>query len=154
MVALADWLVSPIFPSIGELSTPLAGLFSQLQSLWLVNMILWFSLGLDDFRRIKDINAEHESYFRLYLDTGLVYSMQGSRDLVWKTTLDISLNIRLISHQDGGSFRQILFQTTWILYADSIYQSKYYLEVSVDIFADPSRLLPWCQSTSPILEQR
>jgi hypothetical protein len=101
-----------------------------------------FSLGVDDFCRMEDINAEHESYFRLPFVTGLVYLVQRSEDLVWKTTLDISLNIRLISHQDGGSFRQILFQTTWILYADSIYQSKCYLEVSVDIFADPSHLLP------------
>ena len=91
---------------------------------------------------MEDINAEHESYFRLLFDTGLIYLVQRSGDLVWKTTLDISLNIQLISHQNGGSLCQILFQTTRILYADSIYQSKCYLEVSVDIFVDPSRLLP------------
>jgi hypothetical protein len=68
-------------------------------------------------------NAEHESYCRLLFDTGLIYLVQGSRDLVWKTTLDISQNIPMTSHQDGGSLCQILFQTTWILYADSIYQS-------------------------------
>ena len=80
--------------------------------------------------------------FAFLLETGLIYLVQRSRDLVWKTTLDISLNIQLTSHQNGGSLCQILFQTTRILYADSIYQSKCYLEVSVDIFADPSHLLP------------
>jgi hypothetical protein len=80
--------------------------------------------------------------FAFLLDTGLIYLVQRSRDLVWKTTLDISLNIQLTSHQNGGSLCHKLFQTTRILYADSIYQSKYYLEVSVDIFVDPPRLLP------------
>ena len=90
----------------------------------------------------SNLNTEHESYFRLLFDTGLIYLVQRSRDLVWKTTLDISQNIQMISHQNGGSLCQILIQTTRILYADSIYQSKYYLEVSVDIFVDPPRLLP------------
>ena len=80
--------------------------------------------------------------FAFLFDTGLIYLVQRSRDLVWKTTLDISLNIQLTSHQNGGSLCQILIQTTRILYADSIYQSKFYLEVSVDTFVDPPRLLP------------
>jgi hypothetical protein len=88
---------------------------------------------------MEDINAEHESYFRLLTDTGLIYLAQRSRDLVWKTTLDISINIQVTSHRNGGSSCHILFQTTWILYADSIYQSKFYLEDSVDTFVDPSR---------------
>ena len=34
----------------------------------------------------------------------------------------------MVSHQNGGPYCQILFQKTWILYADSICQSKFYLE--------------------------
>ena len=154
MVALAYWWKSPTSPSIGELSTPLVGKFTQRQGFWLVDKISWFSLGFDGVYRMEDINAEHESNFGLLFDRGFIYLVQRSRDLVWKTTLDISLNIQMISHQNGVSLCQILFQTTWILYADSIYQSKFYLEVSVDTFVDPSRPLPWCQSTSPILDQR
>ena len=114
----------------------MAGLLPQLQGLWLVNKIMWFSLVRDDFCRRKDINAEHESYFRLHFDTGLVYPVQGSRDLVWKTTLDISRNIQMVSHQDGEPFCQIVFQSTWILYADSMYQSKYLPWSSVDTFVE------------------
>ena len=85
----------------------MAGLLPQLQGFWLVEMILCFSLGIDDFRRLKDINAEHESYFRPSCDTGLIYPVEGSRDLVWETTLDTLQNIQRTSHQDGGLFCQI-----------------------------------------------
>ncbi len=119
----------------------MAGLFTQLQGVWLVNMISWFSLGFDDFCIIKDINAEHESCFCLHCDTGLVYPMQRSRDLVWKTTLGISLSIQMVSHQNGEPSCQILFRTTWILCADSIYQSKFYLEAA---WTHPSILLALC----------
>ena len=73
MVALANWWNSPTSPPIGEFSTPHGG-----------------SLGFDDFCRMEDINAEDESDFRLTFHTGLIYPVERSGDLVWKTTLEIS----------------------------------------------------------------
>jgi hypothetical protein len=149
MVALANWWKSPTSPSIGELSTPLAGKLTQRQSFWLVDKISWFSLGFDGFGRMEDINAEHESSFRLHCDTGLIYPVQRSRDLVWKTTLDISLNIRMTSHRNGGSLCQIFLK--WLGFCMQIaYTSQNFTLKSA--WTSPTILLAFClEARVPLL---
>ncbi len=87
MVALANWLISPKYAPIGELSMPHGGILVIMQRCWLEDMILWLLLDRCEFCMIEDITAEHESKFHLQLTLGwYTYYLEVQWTMRWTDT--------------------------------------------------------------------